>query len=72
VLRLAVENDASPRAGAPAADGVGLSNTRERLLRLYGGAQSVAAGQRGDGGFSVVLELPFEALRAPAAGAAPA
>lgn len=45
-----------PSAGA----GVGLNNIRARLGVLYGEAANVAAGPRPEGGFEVVITMPFE------------
>jgi two-component system LytT family sensor kinase len=44
-------------------EGVGLSNTRARLERLYGAAQSLKYGNAPEGGFEVELRIPFR--RAP-------
>jgi two-component system, LytTR family, sensor kinase len=44
-------------------EGVGLSNTRARLERLYGAAQSLRYGNSPGGGFEVELRMPFR--RAP-------
>jgi len=44
-------------------EGVGLSNTRARLERLYGAAQSMHYGNAAGGGFEVELRIPFR--RAP-------
>jgi signal transduction histidine kinase len=44
-------------------EGVGLSNTRARLERLYGAAQSLRYGNSPGGGFAVELSIPFR--RAP-------
>lgn len=40
-------------------EGVGLSNTRARLERLYGAAQSIRYGDAAEGGFEVELRIPF-------------
>ena len=40
-------------------EGVGLSNTRARLERLYGAAQSLRYGNSPEGGFEVELKIPF-------------
>ncbi len=63
-VRLEVEDDG---VGAPAAvphggsegKGIGLANTRDRLRALYGDAQRFEAGNRSEGGFRVVVELPY-------------
>ena len=41
-------------------NGVGLSNTRDRLQRMYGDAHRFNAGNHSDGGFQVVIEIPNE------------
>ena len=45
-----------PSAGA----GVGLNNIRARLGVLYGDAADMVAGPRPEGGFEVVITMPFE------------
>jgi len=45
--------------------GVGLANIRDRLAQAYGENQRFEIANGADGGFSVVIELPFEA-REPA------
>jgi sensor histidine kinase YesM len=45
--------------------GVGLANIRDRLGQAYGENQRFDIANGADGGFSVVIELPFEA-REPA------
>jgi two-component system LytT family sensor kinase len=40
-------------------EGVGLSNTRARLERLYGAAQSLRYGNVAGGGFEVEVKIPF-------------
>lgn len=57
-LRLVVE-DEGPGMDASAGLGVGLSNTAERLLTLYGKEQSFALHNRTGGGLSVVIEIPW-------------
>lgn len=42
-----------------AVERVGLTNTRARLARLYGGKASLQIGRSGDGGASVRIVLPF-------------
>lgn len=39
--------------------GVGLANTRDRLLQAYGERQSIEMRSTPEGGFSVIIELPF-------------
>ncbi|MCC6941642.1 MAG: histidine kinase [Novosphingobium sp.] len=50
--------------------GIGLANIRDRLAQAYGENQRFDISNRPEGGFQVVLELPFEA-REPAAAAIP-
>jgi len=40
--------------------GVGLVNTRERLAQAYGSAHSFTTRKNDQGGFSVVVDIPFE------------
>lgn len=51
--------------------GIGLANIRDRLLQAYGESQRFEISNRPEGGFQVMLELPFEPRastgRAPAA-----
>jgi len=59
-LRVEVRNDGPPYAGAePTGRGVGLSNTRARLQRLYGSQGRLELGPGGAGGTVAVLEIPF-------------
>ncbi len=39
--------------------GVGLSNTRSRLRRLYGKRQRIEIGNRAEGGLCLTLTIPF-------------
>jgi two-component system LytT family sensor kinase len=57
-LELSVRDD-GVGMGAAQAEGVGLSNTRERLRTLYGDAASVALRTPPGGGTEVVLTIPF-------------
>lgn len=41
--------------------GIGLANIRDRLVQAYGENQRFDISNRAEGGFQVVLELPFEA-----------
>jgi len=59
-LELSVVDDGvgeNPRAEHR--DGVGLGNTRARLLSLYGADHRFEAGSASSGGFSVRIEIPF-------------
>ncbi len=40
--------------------GVGLANIRDRLQQAYGGAQAFSTRKNEHGGFSVVIDIPFE------------
>ncbi len=40
--------------------GVGLANIRDRLAQAYGGAQAISTRKNEHGGFSVVIDIPFE------------
>jgi two-component system LytT family sensor kinase len=79
-LVLEVEDDGPGRPAAAGGDGdgrppgLGLASTAERLLLLYGDAQTFSAGNRAGGGFVVRAAIPAHRA-APAArgdGAAPA
>lgn len=52
-------------------DGIGLSNTKDRLRRLYGSAQAITLDNRPHGGLSVIISLPFRDLRTSAPSPAP-
>jgi sensor histidine kinase YesM len=61
-LRLEVRDDgvgAEMRGGTLAREGVGLSNTRERLRRLHGERQHFAYETQPGAGFAVRIALPF-------------
>lgn len=49
---LSVENDSVP------AQGIGLSNTTERLRHLYGKSQKLELSNRPEGGLSLLIEIP--------------
>ncbi len=67
-LRLSVEDDGpgAPAGGVAAGTGVGLSNTAERLARLYGAAGRLAAGEAAGGGLEVVVGIPWHVAEAAA------
>ncbi|MBA4086434.1 histidine kinase [Novosphingobium sp. ERW19] len=48
--------------------GIGLANIRDRLVQAYGENQRFDISNRPEGGFQVVLELPFEAKAEPVPG----
>jgi two-component system, LytTR family, sensor kinase len=61
-LRLEVRDHGPGLAGTQAAalrNGIGLSNTAERLDRLYGGTQPIALENAPGGGLVVTLKVPF-------------
>ena len=41
------------------AEGIGLTNTRQRLERLYPGAHTMSAAAPDQGGFQVTIRLPW-------------
>jgi len=47
---------------AEAVEGVGLANTRERLLQLYGDRQTLALQAVASGGVAVEVTLPFHTI----------
>jgi two-component system LytT family sensor kinase len=52
--------DMGPGLGSPAPLwGIGLSNTKDRLLHLYGDRQGISLENATDGGLRVTLEMPF-------------
>ena len=48
--------------GKPVSTGVGLANIRDRLAQAYGEDHLFEIRTPADGGFTVVIEIPFEAL----------
>ena len=63
------DNGPGMEGGAPAREGVGLRNTRERLAELYGGEGRLALRPAEGGGVEAEVSLPFRAAE-PSAGAA--
>ncbi len=61
-LELTDDGPGSPTfaPGAPAGNGVGLRNTRERLTTLYGERQRLCVENRPEGGVRVRITLPLE------------
>jgi hypothetical protein len=57
-LVLAVE-DSGPGPSGALTEGLGIRNTRERLLALYGTAQSLTLGAGHAGGFRAEVRLPY-------------
>jgi LytS/YehU family sensor histidine kinase len=67
------DNGPGMEGGAPAREGVGLSNTRERLARLYGEAGTLVLRPVEGGGVEAEVSLPWRAADAARdAGAVPA
>jgi len=62
VLTIAVSND-GPLLAAPVREGVGLSNTRQRLLALYGNAHALTLQDEDTRGVRATLTLPFRTCR---------
>ena len=64
-LRIAVRDDGPGLPASshhpPAGSGVGLANTRARLVQLYGDKHRFTVGNHPDGGALVELSLPFRA-----------
>jgi LytS/YehU family sensor histidine kinase len=58
-LSLAVRDNGPGLGSAEIRDGIGLSNTRNRLRQLYGDEQALACANVPDGGFEVSLTLPY-------------
>lgn len=59
-LRVLVRDDGPGLRGrATVHEGLGLSNTRERLHHLYGEAAGCEAGEAAGGGFAVTIWVPF-------------
>ena len=48
------------RIAAPRSTGVGLANIRDRLAQAYGAAHGIVRRAERKGGFSVILEIPFD------------
>jgi two-component system LytT family sensor kinase len=64
-LRLVVR-DHGPGLSRKKRDGIGLSNTAERLERLYGGTHRMDLRNATDGGLVVTLQVPFHVDSNPA------
>jgi len=58
-LRLSVSDDGLGPSKDLASEGIGLSNTRERLKQLYDDRQSLAIGASPEGGLMVELTIPY-------------
>ena len=53
-------NGSGAELAASPSTGVGLANIRDRLSQAYGGSHRFETRQNDRGGFSVILEIPFE------------
>jgi two-component system LytT family sensor kinase len=75
MLELCVEDDGPltvlAPAGEAAREGVGLSNTRQRLAQLYGSRQSLEIRRGAQRGTTVTIALPFHIAPSPPAGERP-
>ena len=60
-----------PEASDTVSTGVGLANIRDRLAQAYGEEQRFDIQDAPEGGFAVVIELPFEVREQPAIVPAP-
>ena len=58
--------------GEPVSTGVGLANIRDRLAQAYGGEHRFETMEPAEGGFAVLIEIPFETRAQPVAVPAPA
>ncbi len=59
------DNGGGLSKGAPAGEGVGLSNTRARLQTLYGAAHGLELRAAPEGGLQVRLTIPFRTAQTP-------
>ncbi|MEQ1541647.1 MAG: histidine kinase [Novosphingobium sp.] len=57
--------------GEPVSTGVGLANIRDRLAQAYGENHRFETMEPPEGGFAVLIELPFERRETPAVPSAP-
>ena len=58
--------------GEPVSTGVGLANIRDRLAQAYGEQHRFDTLNPSEGGFAVVIEIPFERRNEPPVVAVPA
>ncbi|MGB3710760.1 MAG: histidine kinase [Erythrobacter sp.] len=61
-----------PEGTRPVSTGVGLANIRNRLMQGYGDDHLFEAGSKPDGGFRVLIEIPYETVEEDAHSRAPA
>jgi two-component system, LytTR family, sensor kinase len=67
-LVVSVEDDGPGlKQGVINAVGLGLENSRDRLAALYGTTAQLEAGPRIEGGFAVIIRMPFRRAAAPSA-----
>jgi LytS/YehU family sensor histidine kinase len=57
--------------GEPVSTGVGLANIRDRLAQAYGEDHRFETMEPAEGGFAVLIELPFERREGATAPMAP-
>ena len=62
---------AQDRLGEPVSTGVGLANIRNRLMQAYGENHHFETRSEPGGGFSVLIEIPFETESAAEVAAEP-
>jgi sensor histidine kinase YesM len=65
-LVVVVDDDGPGIGESPGRTGVGLSNTRERLRRLFGERGTLDVAPRAGGGTRVIIRIPHEEMRASA------
>jgi LytS/YehU family sensor histidine kinase len=70
-LLLRVADDGPGLGTAPVREGIGLSNTRERLSHLFGEDFTLAYGNARGGGFAITLTFPLVADAQAGAGEEP-
>jgi two-component system LytT family sensor kinase len=63
--RGATKPTSTRRAGTASTEGIGLSNTRARLEKLYDGRAHLEFSQPATGGTVVVVRVPYEGKPAP-------
>ena len=71
-MQMALIDGMPEGAGRPVSTGVGLVNIRNRLMQGYGDDHLFETRSQPGGGFTVLIEIPFEPEEAKAAPASPA
>ncbi len=66
-LQARTDRNSAPLAGT-SSTGVGLANIRDRLSQAYGADHRFEIRSPADGGFTVIIEIPYDATKAEAAG----